>query len=348
MPSSNERVAVIGSGNFGTAVANLLAENKRVLMYCRSEETVARIMKERINCGQPLHPHIEPSADLAYIAKECKLLFPIIASYGFRETMQKLAPYVYPDHIIIHGTKGLDVRLAAGETLATVEKLQKHQIKTMSEVIREECITLRIGCIAGPNLAREIAAGQPAATVVSSRFDEVIREGQAALKSSRFRAHSNYDILGVELGGVLKNIIAIGAGLLNGLQYGDNTKALLVTRGMAEMAIIGKHLGANPKTFLGLAGIGDLVATCASSQSRNFTVGYRIGKGETLQQVMGSLTEVAEGVNTIRIVQALCENYRIPAVITRNLHRILYEGMSPQEGMTRLMEYRFSEDIDFI
>ncbi len=347
-PTSTEIVGVIGAGSFGSAIANLIAANKPVLLYARRQEVVDALQRDRKYKHYEIHEGVSVTNSLTEVASRCELIFPIVPSENFRSMIQELAPHLTPAHILIHATKGLDVSLPEGTRLSTVEQLSREQVKTMSELIREETVVVRVGCIAGPNLASEIAEGQPAATVVASHFEEVIREGQAALRSSRFRVHGNDELLGIELAGVLKNIMAIAAGALHGLGYGDNTRALLITRGMAEMVYLGKGLGAEAKAFLGLAGIGDLVATCSSLRSRNFTVGYRLAKGESLQEIMTDTEEIAEGVKTVCIMRAIAAQYKIPAPITQVLYKVMFEDLEVERGMTLLMEYPSREDVEFI
>lgn len=346
--SLNETVGVIGAGSFGTAIANLLAENKKVLLVARRPEIVEEFSRERMFKGRPFHENVRFTTDLEELAQSCEVIFPVVPSENFRSMIHDLSPFLKPYHKLIHGTKGLDVQLPEGETLSSVSSLSRDQVKTMSEVIKEETVTLRVGCIAGPNLASEIAEGHPAATVVGSHFDEVIREGQSALRTSLFRVHGNHDLFGIELAGVLKNIMAIASGILYGLNFGDNTRAMLITRGMAEMVYIGKGLGANVKAFLGLAGIGDLVATCSSKTSRNFTVGYRLAKGESLTEIIENMEEVAEGIKTVCIVRALAAHYKISTPITLTLYKTLFEEMEIARGMRLLMEFPFTEDVEFI
>lgn len=345
---SYDTVGVIGAGSFGTALANLLAENRRVLLYARRKEVLDQIHSKRELHGKPLHPHIQGTADLAEIAYRCELIFPVVPSAYFPEMIRALAPHLNPAHKLIHGTKGLYVMLPEGSKLDTIEKLIPSQVKTMSELIREETVVLRVGCIAGPNLAREILDEQPAATVVASPFLEVQKEVRTVLRSNRFRVHGNADLLGIELAGVLKNIMALAAGMLRGLGYGDNTLAMLITQGLAEMIHIGQALGADVRAFLGLAGIGDLVATCSSPRSRNYSVGYRIGKGEKLPEIISSMQEVAEGVYTIRVIRILSQSQKISSPITEVLYRILFEEMEPSRGLRLLMEFPFKEDVDFL
>lgn len=347
-PSSHETVGVIGAGSFGMTVANLLAHNKQVLLYARRPEVAKALQQKRAYKGRNLHKDIQLTIGLEELAQRCELIFPIVPSENFREMMGNLSPYLEPYHILIHGTKGFDVQLPEGTSLSKLESLKKDQVKTMSELIREQSVVLRVGCIAGPNLASEIEAGQPAATVVASHFEEVIREGQMALRSGMFRVHGNHDLVGIELAGVLKNIMAIIAGIMEGLGYGNNTRGLLITRGLAEIVNIGTALGANPKAFLGLAGIGDLVATCSSNKSRNFTVGYRLAKGESLKEILDSMEEVAEGIKTVSIIRALSVTHQFAAPITHTLYKTLFEDMDIARGVRLLMEFPFREDVEFL
>ncbi len=348
--TSDTRSGVIGAGSFGLVVANLLAKNKQqeVYLYARRPEVVEELLATRSYQDRKLDPRVIPTHDLEEVATRCHLLIPVIPSENFRDLIRQLSPFLRPDHLMVHATKGFDVELREGETLQRLQSLEKSRVKTMTQVIMEESVVKRVGCMAGPNLASEIEEGYPAATVVASRFEEVIRAGQSALRSPMFRVHGSTNLLGIELAGVLKNIMAIGAGILHGIGYGDNTLALLITRGMAEMITIGKALGADPKAFLGLAGIGDLIATCSSPRSRNYTVGFRLGKGEKLDDILVSMEEVAEGVKTICLVKALAAFHRIPCPITQALYKTLYEDLSLDRGIQLLMEYPFTEDVEFL
>ena len=247
---------------------------------------------------------------------------------------------------MIHGTKGFN--LLVGQILEENISLSREQVRTMSEVIMEESNITKVGCLAGPNLSGELAAGQPAATVIGSRYEEVIKEGQKALQSSRFKVFGTHDITGVELGGILKNVMAIASGILSGLGFGDNARAMLITRGLAEMMHLGGELGAERQAFFGLSGVGDLIATCSSKMSRNFTVGYRLAKGEKLEDILASMTEVAEGVNTLKVMKALADHYRIRTPITQTLYKVVYKDMRVEEGMKYLMDYPFNVDVDFL
>ncbi len=346
--SYNKTVGVIGAGSFGCAVANILAENVDVLLYARNPEVVNEIENYQTSRGITLSNRVKGTNDLETLCNSCEVIFPVVPSSNFRKMILKAAPFLKPYHVLIHGTKGFEVVLEEGQQLDALKTLRRDQVLTMSEVIKKETSVVRIGCLAGPNLAKEINQKQPAATVVASHFNEVINLGQQLLKSDRFRVYGNNDLIGVELCGVLKNIIAIAAGALNGLGYGENTRGMLISRGMVEMIYLGEALGGNVKAFLGLAGVGDLVATCTSKLSRNFSLGYRLAAGEDLNKILNSMEEVAEGVNTIMITKKIAENYRVRAPITNMLHDVLFQGLPLSDALQFLMKYPFIDDIDFI
>jgi glycerol-3-phosphate dehydrogenase (NAD(P)+) len=276
------------------------------------------------------------------------VIFPIVPSTRFRSMMKNLSPHLHPYHILIHGTKGFDIKLPKGTKLEDVTELDRSQVMTMSEVIREESVVVRVGALAGPNLSKELAQRQPSATVIASPFHEVVQVGKRLLRNDRFQVYENQDLVGVEIAGVLKNIIAIASGALSGLGYGENAKGLLVSRGAVEMVYLGRALGGDTKAFLGVAGIGDLVTTCNSPMSRNFTVGYRLAKGETLEHIQKDMDEVAEGVNTIRIAKKCADHYKVRALITDTLYKVLFEGMTVENALNYLMRYPLNVDIDFI
>jgi glycerol-3-phosphate dehydrogenase (NAD(P)+) len=340
-------VGVIGSGSFGTAVANLLSKNRKVILFARKPEVVDQINSKHHHYGVDLPSNIVATHELEHIAEHCNILFPVVPSSNFRRMMKDLAPFLHPYHILIHGTKGLDLSLPEGHSLDDNISFTRSNIKTMSEVIAEESISVRVGCLAGPNLAKEILENQPAATVIASHFDEVIDIGQRLLRTDRFQVYGNNDLIGIELAGVLKNIIAIAAGALSGLGYGENARSLLISRGMIEIIHLGRILGGNTKTFIGLAGVGDLIATCTSPLSRNYTVGFRRAKGETLQEITSNLEETAEGVNTVRVIKKILENSGKRAPITEALYKILYEDLTVEGALELLMRSPFNDDISF-
>lgn len=202
--------------------------------------------------------------------------------------------------------------------------------------------------MSGPNLAREIANKHPAATVIASKFDEVIKEGESAIRSKRLQVYGNHDIYAVELAGVLKNSMALAAGALGGLGYGQNAMAFLITRGIGEVIRLATAMGADKQAFLGLAGIGDLVATCTSPLSRNYTVGARLAKGETLEYILATSTEVAEGIKTVSISKKLADSTGVKTPIIQTIYRALFDGLDVAEALGYLMEYRWGYDADYI
>ncbi|MDB5226408.1 MAG: glycerol-3-phosphate dehydrogenase [Bacteroidota bacterium] len=342
-------VAVIGAGSFGTVVANLLAENGEVLFYSRRKEAVEAINKERSNNGQAMHPNVKATNDMQEIAEKCYLMFPSMSSDGFREVIRSMAVYLRPDHMMIHCTKGFDIKLEPGKSILDRDVvLQPSDIYTMSKVILEESCVKRVGCMSGPNLAREIAFHHPAATVIASKFEEVIREGESAIRSKRLQVYSNHDIFAVELAGVLKNSMALAAGALGGLGYGQNAMAFLITRGIGEIIRLATAMGADKQAFLGLAGIGDLVATCTSPLSRNYTVGARLAKGETLEYILSTSSEVAEGIKTVSISKKLADSTGTKTPIIQTIYKVLFEELKVEEALGYLMEYRWGYDADYM
>jgi glycerol-3-phosphate dehydrogenase (NAD(P)+) len=342
-------VGVIGAGSFGSAMANILAEKSdKILLYARTPEKAAHIEKTRESAGQKLSSNIEVTNELSRIGDECDVIFPMVPSANFRSMMRDLSPHLRPYHIMIHGTKGFDYSVTEDFKPTEENPLTREHVQTMSEVIRAESSVVRVGCLAGPNLAREIAEHKPAATVVASEFDEVIKVGQRLLKTDRFLIYGSNDLIGIELCGILKNIIAVGAGMISGLNLGENAKALFISRGLVEMVHLGKTLGGNAQAFLGLAGVGDLMATCNSNLSRNYTVGYRLAQDEKIDQIISSMEEVAEGIKTIDIVHELSNTYKIRVPITETLFRIIHNDMTVEDAQTYLMKFPFRVEIDFL
>jgi glycerol-3-phosphate dehydrogenase (NAD(P)+) len=340
--TEDKPVGVIGSGSFGITIANLLAENvSNVLMFARRPEVLDAI-RNRSGIYSQLSEKVKAIDNLEEIALNCQLIFPVVPSKSFRELMRELSPFLRPSHFLIHGTKGLDTVLPEDNNL----KLQS--IKTMSQVIEEETVVRRIGCLSGPNLSAEILEGQPAATLLASRYNEVIKAGQTVLRSPRFQVYGTHDIIGAELAGVLKNVIALAAGILGGKGLGKNIWALLITRGLAEMIHIGKAMGAEAKAFLGVAGIGDLVATASGTKSRNYSAGMRIAQGEKVETILNETSEIVEGLKTLETIHILCQQKNISAPIFEVTYRIIYKGMNVDRAIHFLMTYPYEVDVDFI
>ncbi|MEM6397619.1 MAG: NAD(P)H-dependent glycerol-3-phosphate dehydrogenase [Bacteroidota bacterium] len=342
-----EPVGVIGAGSFGTAVSNLLAINTQVFLYSRRVEVAEAINQERFRYGVTVHENVEATSDLQEVTTKCQLLFIFVPSDAFRSVMKQLSPLLNPSHIIVHGTKGLDVTELAGVDVRKLKTVSRDQVHVMSSVIKEESSVVRVGIMSGPNLARELLDGQPTATLIASKFDEVIDRAKAVLQSHQLFVFGSYDLLGAELAGVLKNVIALGSGMLKGFGLGKNIQAMLITRGLHEMIFLGQHFGSSASAFLGTAGIGDLIATATSKKSRNFLFGFRLGSGESLEEVLATNAELAEGVRTLAFVNGLANSQKLRLPICQILYRIVYENMDMEEAMNYLMNYRYDKDVSF-
>lgn len=328
-------ISVIGGGSWGTTIAHLIAQNGfPVRLWMRDPEQV-RILNEnhrnpRYLADLDLDPRLLATTSLAEAA-QAATLFIMTPSHSFRSVMNELGNHLDGSKVLIHGVKGIE----------------PGTFKRMSELIREETCCRKIGVLSGPNLAKEVAAGQPSATVIASCFQEVIDAGILALKSKTFRVYGNSDVIGTELGGALKNILAIASGITHGLGFGDNTKAFLLTRGLTEMTRLGTSMGAEAQTFSGLSGIGDLLATCFSPLSRNYQVGYRLARGETLEAVTADLKQVAEGVRTTKTVTEYARAHHVYMPITESVYRVLFEGTTPEKALGELLEAgRGSSEVD--
>lgn len=342
--SESTTAGVIGAGSFGIAISKLLSVNVDVLLLVRQEETC-----DRINSGHELRgirlPHnIRATIEPREVAASCRTLFPVVPSKSIRSSMQALAPHLRPLHYIIHCAKGLDVVDADEKQMP----LSRAVIRTMSEVIAEETPVLRIGCLSGPNLANEIIEGQATATLIASEFSEVIQEGQKLLSSPKFFVFGSHDIVGAELAGALKNVFALGSGYLAGRGLGKNIQAMLITRGLHEMVIFGKALGSTSEAFLGTAGIGDLIATSLSKDSRNFRCGLLVGQGKSLPEAQEELDEIAEGVRTLEIAMQMARYYKLQVPITQTLYKLFYDDLSFDVALQYLMSYPYARDVDFL
>jgi glycerol-3-phosphate dehydrogenase (NAD(P)+) len=334
-----DSVGMIGTGNFGLAITDLLASNSNVILYARRKEIIEEFQNSKTIKEHKIPESVSVTGDLNELVDKCKLIYFMVPSKFFRKTLVSCASHLKPEHILIHGTKGFDVEMQGDEP---------GEIHRMSEVILQETSVVRVGSLSGPNLAKEILAGKPAAAVVASRFDEVIALGESSLKSPRFRVYGSHDISGVELAGALKNVVAIASGILSGLDLGENARAFLITRGLAEMTRLGKALGAEPDGFMGLAGVGDLLATCTSAKSRNFTVGMKLAKGQKLSDILSQTSEVAEGVPTVNISKTLSQRVSVYTPLIDGLYDILFEDKPIPEVIASLMERPFQKDVDFL
>ncbi len=340
------KIGVIGAGSFGITVSSLLAENDDVLVYSRNKERNERINADRTSHGITLNDRITLTDDIEKVA-QCELLFPVVPSTVFREVIKNFSPYLKPAHIMIHATKGLDVKgISESELLNT--HFNKSQVHTMSEIIRDETSIVRVGCLSGPNLAKEILSGQPAAAVIASEFDEVIQLGIKTLSSHRFFVFESHELIGAELAGAYKNIIALASGMLGGKGLGKNMQSILITRGLHEMIHFGMAMGTGTQAYLGTAGIGDLIATASSENSRNYTFGKRLSKGETISEILKTSDEIVEGVRTLKIIRQLAANEKIILPITEMIYKVVFEDLTIEKAINFLMRYSTADDVDFL
>lgn len=312
-------VAIIGGGSFGTAIANIAGGNGVVThLWMRDEEQAAECRKLRENRrylpGHRLPDAVHPTSDLGTAVGASDVVFMCVPSESFRAVSARLAEHTGPGDIIVSATKGIE-RHDGGCCFLL-----------MSEILAELLPGRRIGVVSGPNLAEEIADGHYSATVVASNDAVVCATVRTVLKSDTFRVYDNADVYGVELAGALKNIYAIICGIAGGLAVGQNTMGMLVTRSLAEMSRFAVSLGANPFTFLGLAGVGDLMVTCTSPLSRNYQLGYRLARGLSLAQALDDLGKLAEGVNTLKVVHERAQRLEVYMPLAAGLHRVLFEG----------------------
>lgn len=334
--TQQQPIAVLGGGSFGTAIANLLAQNGyRVLHWMRDPVQAEAIRTQRENPrylkGVKVLDGVEPTTDLPAVLTACELAFVALPSSALRQVLQPVSG------------------LLAGKLLVSTTKgIEAQTFKLMSQIIEEVAPKARIGVLSGPNLAKEIAAHTLTATVVASEDEELCRRVQEVLHGRTFRVYASADRFGVELGGALKNVYAIIAGMAAALGMGENTKSMLITRALAEMTRFAVHLGANPMTFLGLAGVGDLIVTCSSPKSRNYQVGFALGEGLSLQEAVDRLGEVAEGVNTIKVLKAKAEELQVYMPLVAGLHAILFEGRTLDQVIQALMRAEPKTDVDFI
>jgi glycerol-3-phosphate dehydrogenase (NAD(P)+) len=333
----NHKVAVLGGGSFGTVIANIVANNGYpVTLWLRSEALAAEILSSGENADPrpdyTLNPNIAISTDLEESVKHCESVFFAVPSGAFRQLAKKVSQWLPIDALVISTAKGIE----------------SDTFLLPTEVLREELPSNEVGLISGPNLAKEIANSQITATVVASDNDVYCAQVQRLLVSSYFRVYINHDRFGVELAGALKNIYAIVSGVTDAIGAGQNTKAVVLTRSLAEMSRFARELGANPMTFLGLSGIGDLYVTCTSPLSRNFRVGVALGQGKTLEQAVSDVGQIAEGVNTTKLVKERADELGIYMPLASALYATLFEQRPIDESLSTMMLSEQNMDVDFM
>jgi len=330
------RITVLGGGSFGTAMANTAVRNGCDTMIWIRDEVIAREinqthLNQRYLPDFPLEHGLRAVSNLETAVRDRDIILVAIPSHSFRHVLKQAQPYV-SGQAIVSLTKGIEA-----ETFCF-----------MSDIIQQELPEVPYGVLSGPNLAKEIVAGQPAGTVIASHSELVRTSTQQALHSALFRVFASDDVNGVELGGALKNIYAVAMGMAAAYDVGENTKSMILTRALAEMSRFAVTLGANPLTFLGLSGVGDLFATCNSPLSRNYQVGFALGKGKTLEQATTELGQTAEGINTIVQVRKRAEELDVYMPITCALYDVIYQGAPPVSIAFSLMKNGNRSDVEFV
>jgi len=336
MSDDSPKVAVLGGGSFGTALASIAADNgARVRQWLRDAELVSTINREHRNTRYlpdfAINPNVVADTDLAAVLDGAELVFVAIPSKAFLQVVRQARPWLRPEQILVSTTKGI----------------QADGFKLMSQILEEETGFAHIGVLSGPNLASEIADRQLTATVVASDDALTRARVQTALGCDYFRVYASNDRYGVELGGALKNIYAIAAGMAAALGMGENTRSMLMTRALAEMSRFAVALGANPMTFLGLAGVGDLIVTCSSKLSRNYRVGFALGEGRSLDEAVAALGQVAEGVNTVSLVRDKARAEGIYMPLCEGLYQVLFNQVPARDMARLLMRNEQSSDVEF-
>jgi glycerol-3-phosphate dehydrogenase (NAD(P)+) len=333
-----EAVGVVGGGGWGTALANLLAEKGMLVSLWVFEEDLCEEMQQsRENSlylpGVQLSPLLHPESNLEAVLAGKRILVMAVPSHVHRHVALQMLDFLEGSIVLVSATKGIE----------------NESLKTMSGVWNEimpESVNWEYGVLSGPSFAREVVKKVPTAVTVASSSKEVAQEIQMLFSTRHFRIYTSTDVIGVEMGGALKNIIALAAGIIDGLGLGHNTRAALITRGLAEMSRLGTSMGADPLTFLGLAGVGDLVLTCTGDLSRNRTVGYQLGQGKKLPEILAEMQMVAEGVKTTRSVYYLAQLQGIEMPICQQMYRILYEDQPPEKALAELMQRELKHEVD--
>ncbi|PID73279.1 MAG: glycerol-3-phosphate dehydrogenase [Desulfobacterales bacterium] len=332
------KIGVAGGGSWGTALANLLAEKGYMVDFWVFEPEVREsIETRRENAlflpGIPLSENLRPTNDLSKTARDKDLLLLVPPSHIMRDLTLRMAEDLHPDTILVSASKGIE----------------NHTHLTMSGILSETLPRIpasRQAVLSGPSFAREVARKVPTVVTVGSPDENTALLVQKAFSTPYFRVYTASDMIGLELGGAVKNVIAIAAGIIDGLELGLNTRAALITRGLAEMRRLGVRMGADPWTFAGASGVGDLVLTCTGDLSRNYTVGRKIGSGMTLDEILAEMRMVAEGVKNARSVFTLSTKLEVEMPICREVHRVLYDGAVPGDAVRRLMTRNLRGELD--
>jgi glycerol-3-phosphate dehydrogenase (NAD(P)+) len=332
------RVGVIGAGSYGTCLAILLGNaGHQVHLWARKEEFAKTLSESRENedylPGFPLPESVTPTSDLRTAVSDKDIVVGVTPSHAARTVLGEAAQWMQPDTVVVNASKGLEE--------GTFDRIDE----IYAEIFPER-IANRATYLSGPTFAKEVAAGAPSAIVVAGLDPETVRYVQEQFSTDRFRVYGDDDVIGVQIGGALKNVVAIAAGISDGLGFGHNARAALITRGLAEISRIGCKLGADPLTFAGLSGMGDLVLTCAGDLSRNRRVGLALGQGKKLDEIIGEMKMVAEGVKTTKVAHSLAAKLGVDAPIADIVYAILYEDLPAREGIARLMGRELKAEKD--
>ncbi len=335
--ANGHTVAVLGGGSFGTVIGNITARNgHRVSLWLRNRERAAQINELRENReylpGYALSENLDATTDLKESVQGADIVFVAVPSSSFRGVVRELAGLLSTDTVVISLTKGIE---AEG-------------FRLMSQILREELPENPLGVLSGPNLAREIAAGHVSGAVVASELPSVNQKIHDLLHCNSFLIYASHDMFGVELGGALKNVYAILSGVGAALQFGENTVGMLLTRSLAEMSRFAVHLGANPMTFLGLSGVGDLFVTCSSPLSRNYRVGVALGKGQPLDEILVGMDQVAEGINTLELLKREADRREVPMPLVDGLYAMLHKDRPVAEIFDAMMHTEQAQDVEFV
>ena len=326
---TSEHIAVIGAGSYGTCLAVLFGNaGHRVRLYCRGAEAAAAIDAARENAaylpGHKLPPTVQVTSDLAAAVRARRFVLGVTPSHGIRDVLGRAAAALDPDAVVINASKGLE-----DGTLQSIDAIYRDVLPPR--------IAARATYLSGPTFAGELAAGMPAAIVLAGRDRDTCAAAQQALSHLHFRIYTTDDVLGVLIGGALKNVVAIFAGISDGLGYGSNSRVALITRGLAEITRIGVALGAHAQTFAGLSGMGDLVLTCSGDASRNRRVGLALGRGRSIADILGEMNQVAEGVKTAVVAKQLADKLGVEAPITDAMYAIIHAGVPVREVVQALL-----------
>jgi glycerol-3-phosphate dehydrogenase (NAD(P)+) len=331
-------IAVIGAGSYGTCLAMLFGRaGHRVHFWCRKPEVADAMETTRANQsylpGHQLPDTVRGTSDLEAAVRGTQFVVGVTPSHGIRDVLGRAAHWMDPDAIVINASKGLEEG-----TMFTIDRVY-------AEIFPER-IAQRATYLSGPTFASEIAAGLPAAIVLAGRDEATTVAAQEALRTLHFRIYTTDDVIGVLVGGALKNVIAVGAGVCDGLGFGSNTRVALMTRGLAEITRIGVSLGAHPLTFMGLSGMGDLVLTCSGDASRNRRVGLALGRGKTMAEVMAEMNQVAEGVKTAKVAHELADKLGDEAPIMQDMHAALPAGLPVRQAIDLVLSRPAKDERD--